>query len=467
MEIVRVAGIRTGLRFCGAILRFATIGYIAASAGAVVLGIFGLYRTVVIFASILSDFGVSQALIKYLSEETETSEYFTAYLFITFILTLVTLGIIYSLRSPIAEYISKEVTVLLLIGVLGQTSVGVINSTLIGEQRVAILSTIEFIHKLVASTVQIVAIAIFGFGAVGLIVGEIIGFSAIVILGVFLIRTRIAIPERKHIVDLLDFTRHTWVIPISQRIRSKLDTFVLGLFFGPALVGVYELVWMLSSVFSYLPLSVRTVIFPEVSKREASGTDTTPIAGQAVIYSAIFIMPGVVGAAIVGTDLLGVFGSEYQVGYVALVLLIAGRVSMAVFDILDGFFLGIGRSDISFWGTVTVILSNIAGNFLLTPRYGLAGAAVATLLAFTLGAALQISKKSSLLSEAPFRPLITSCASAAVMGGVLLLFELLIDFSQSTFLVVSEVLVGGSIFLLLIYLGDAEIRERANQLLRR
>lgn len=418
MSIARTVFSRSILRIAGSLLRVVVTAYIAVFLGAATLGAYALYRTVVLFFSILTDLGIQQAIIKRISGREDQDEFFTAFLIVSLVLLAGTLWLLFLTRDIMAAYLGRDLFSLVFLGLLGQTGVGVVNSTLIGENEIQTLSVLEFVQKSVMSVLQIILTASVGLELRGLIWGEIIGFTFIVSAGAVIISETLTKPERHHFTELFDFSRYAWLTPISQRVRAKMDVVILGLFVPTMIVGVYELVWVVSSIFSYVPQALQTTLFPEVSERSAAEKRIEELIGKSIEYSWVLVIPGVFGALIVGEQLLGSFGSVYQQGYITLVVLLGARVAMSTYDILTSYYSGINRPEVTFVGTLSVITANLIGNVVFVALFGLVGAAIATGLAFTLGAGYLFGKNFSLLDTIHLQLLEKGVIGSILMSGM-------------------------------------------------
>lgn len=459
MGLIRSTTIRSLLRFLTAFMNLSIIGYIAIFLGPTALGTFGLYRTVVLLMSVGADLGLQHAISKRISERDEPSKFFSAFLLLTGILTSIAIVFIYLAKSNIAAYIGRDFLELLVLGLIGQVGVGVINSTLLGENKIERLSIVEFLQKLSTSVTQAILIIGYGYGVHGLIIGELAGFAFGIGIGLLSLSTTIRMPSQQHFRELFNFARHAWVTPVSQRIRSKMDVLVIGYFFPATTVGVYELVWMVSSVYSYIPMAIQTALFPEISIRHSDGKHVEHLVGKSLSYSPLFIVPGIIGALIIGEPLLSLFGSAFETGYITLVLLVVARLSMAGYDILTSYYSGIDRPDVVAYATGILVVSNIVGNVGLVPIVGISGAALATVGSFTIAALFLLMWRQAILDEIEHRPLVACAISSGGMGVVTwLVVRVLGEMVTNRILVVGAISVGALSYGLLVVITTPQIR---------
>ena len=174
-------------------------------------------------------------------------------------------------------------------------------------------------------------------------------------------------------------------------VNYRADIFIANLFLGPASVGVYvvsvafaEKLWMISQ-------SVSTVLLPRLSQLTSDETkrkQLTPLIARWVLFTTLL------GASIVavvgGPFIYAVFGTEYRAALTPLLILLPGIVAGSVARVLANDIAARGRPELNLYTSIVVVTVNIIGNVLLIPRFGLAGAAGATTIAYTLNLLLRL-----------------------------------------------------------------------------
>ncbi len=184
---------------------------------------------------------------------------------------------------------------------------------------------------------------------------------------------------KAHLSNILAFVKH------------RTDIFLVNLFLGPVSVGVYvvavaasEKLWMVSQ-------AVSTVLLPRLSQltsAEAKRRQLTPLVTRWVLT--VTLLGAVVLAALSQPVIELVFGLEYSQAVVPLWLLLPGIVCGSAARILANDLAARGRPELNLYTSICVVIVNIVGNLYLIPRYGLAGAASATSLAYVLNLSLRV-----------------------------------------------------------------------------
>jgi O-antigen/teichoic acid export membrane protein len=105
--------------------------------------------------------------------------------------------------------------------------------------------------------------------------------------------------------------------------------------------------------------------------------------------SLLLIVPSVVGVAVIGREILGViFGLEYTIAAAAFLVLMVEKLPQAVNLVFDKAIQAFDRPKYGAIATVISLSMNITLNVVLVPRYGLVGAAAATLLSVIANTAI-------------------------------------------------------------------------------
>jgi O-antigen/teichoic acid export membrane protein len=170
-------------------------------------------------------------------------------------------------------------------------------------------------------------------------------------------------------------------------LNNKVDILMLGWFSTSKQVGIYEVTVKGSSLVAFSLLAMNTVLAPYLSKFHAENKTKIlrKLATLGVSISLVVSLPMVIIFSFFGGKILTVFfGSEFAAGYVTLVLLCFGQlINVGAGSI--GLLLNMtGHEKLVFKGVSISTILNILLNLLLIPKYGMEGAAVATLSTFLI-----------------------------------------------------------------------------------
>lgn len=173
---------------------------------------------------------------------------------------------------------------------------------------------------------------------------------------------------------------------------QQVDVLVVGTLLGPSEAASYGVAGQLASLISFGATAVVFVALPMVSDlyaQKRTGELQRIVAYTELAMTAVSV-PVAVGLVLFGPFFLGLFGSAFVDGYPVLLVLAVGQTLGAILGILAGFLMTMtGHQNKA--GVIIVVsaLFNLALTLLLTPRYGMIGAALATTAANIVKITLQ------------------------------------------------------------------------------
>lgn len=183
--------------------------------------------------------------------------------------------------------------------------------------------------------------------------------------------------------------RQSWPLILSSvgsLIYLKIDQVMLGEMVGAAEVGVYAVAARVSEVWYFIPVTVATSIFP--SMIQARETDAAAY-GRRLQHAFNLVAWMGLGIAVLVTLLAGpvvklLFGPEYHASAAILALHVWTCPAVFLGAILSRWLVAEGLMMFSLTRHGLGAVANVVLNLLLIPRMGAAGAAIATLVSYTL-----------------------------------------------------------------------------------
>ena len=202
------------------------------------------------------------------------------------------------------------------------------------------------------------------------------------------------------------FTGPRGLAAIFQTTSLWLNTLLIGALRSTKEAGVYAASSRYLAMAAMAAVAIRQVLAPKLSEllarrrteRAAAAYQTTTswlIALNWPIYLALLTF---------GPALLQVFGRDFAGGDVVLVVLSATMLIATAVGPVDVVLLMGGRSSWNLANTVLALAANLALNFALTPRYGLAGASVAFAVGILLNNLLPLVQVWWSMGLHPFGP---------------------------------------------------------------
>lgn len=424
------------------VVGFVATVYLANVLGADTLGVYFLAIAVYTWLKLFGGMGFRQSVVKRISEETRQNQRFTAAITLQLVLLLAIAVFVLVGSQQINEYINADISDVLLLLVSSGIVFSFITSVLRGEKLVHVAAILQPIERIARTVLQLGGVVIFGLGLFGLLYGHIIALVLASLLGLYIVSSRFARPKREDFESVLSFAKYSWVGGLSTRSFNAIDTVVLGFFVGSTLIGIYEIAWNVASVLAIFGSSVSKAVFPEISNLSADDhtEQAKSILNDALAFTGLFIIPGLVGAAILGEYVLAIYGDEFRQGYLVLVVLIVARLLAAYQWQFVNALSAFDRPDIAFRVNVVFIATNLLLNLAFVWQYGWGGAAVATALSAGLGLWYGYTAVDSVIGvEIPYWAIGRQMSAALIMGLLLILATIPIRLSVP----VALVLVGG------------------------
>jgi O-antigen/teichoic acid export membrane protein len=227
--------------------------------------------------------------------------------------------------------------------------------------------------------------------SVELVIGLLIfGHMLVAIVGLWLLRkdiTPICFP-REWIKRCFSYSWPLAFGGVSQQVVQSIDQIVIGMFMALAFVGIYNVAYILQDYLLMIPMLSMNLMFPLVTsliviKEEAKiGQYAKVYAPQIAFFWALTVSLFLIFAP----EIFWLFGSEYAAASFPFTILLIG-IAFRIFPIIESPIIesyGLIKQAVSV--TVAISVINLGLDFLLIPRMGISGAAVATTIAFVLGA---------------------------------------------------------------------------------
>lgn len=197
-------------------------------------------------------------------------------------------------------------------------------------------------------------------------------------------------------------------------LNYRLDMLLVGSLLGSAAVGLYgvavcvaEGVWLVSQAFS-------TVVFPksaELKNNEALRTQLTSIISRWVLL--VSAMGAIVLACACSWLLPLVFGEAFSRSVAAFRFLLPGIVIGSMSRVLSNDLAARGYPQINMYIGFVALVTNVVGNCLLIPAFGIEGAAIATSISYGLNAVGKVLAYSHFASVRWYVPLAPTRADLA------------------------------------------------------
>lgn len=422
-------------------------------------GAYVVVLSVLAWIAIAGDLGIGPAVKKRISEATD-GNFLMAGAIAQFGLFAVVAVCLWLLRPQLNEFIGFEATSILILLLAVRLAADFVQTVLDGQHLVHVSSILTPIEWTSRSLVQ-VSLVFSGFGIAGALAGYAVGAIVGVLIGIYFVSGRLLLPSKRDFTMLKSYAQFSWLASIKGRTFLSMDTLVLAVFVSNSLIAVYEIAWNLASLFAIFGTSIRRTLFPEISKLSSEGGISGEITGLlrvSLTYSGLFIIPGLVGGAVVGDTVLLIYGDGFQTGYYILLVLTFARLlygyQSQFINILDA----VDRPDLTFRINAVFVAVNLVLNVLFTWQFGWYGAAAATSFSAALGLLLGYYYTSDIMDVViPLDEIGKQWVAAGVMATVVYMVRLFVGSSLPV--VVILVSIGAVVYFVILLALSQEFRE--------
>jgi O-antigen/teichoic acid export membrane protein len=169
---------------------------------------------------------------------------------------------------------------------------------------------------------------------------------------------------------------------MTNYLNFRLDTFLVNIFANPTQVGFYAVAVGLAETIWYISSAAATVLAPRVASADAATSEITTGRVSRVVFATSLL--GALALAVVAPLLIRIlFGSVFSPSVAAVWLLLPGIVTLSVSRVLSSYLLGRNRLKVDFFASLAGLAMTLVLDLTLIPRYGFAGAAIASSVAYT------------------------------------------------------------------------------------
>ena len=374
--------------FGGSILSFFATIYFTRTLGEEIYGFYAITLAVVSWLGIIKTVGFGQAVIKRMSENEEPDAFFAAGTAIKGVLTVVVAFGVILFQNQVNAYVGQPVAEFVVVLLLVSVFSGLVSTALQGSHLVHIYAPLST-AKQGAQAVFMVVFVYIGLELSGMLLGYALGTALISMVGFWIVKPALVIPEWRHITSLFDYARFSWLGSMRKKSFSEMDILVLGVFVPSGLTGIYAVAYTLSKFLDIFGSAIRSTLFPELSKRSTANDEgmIRTLTNDAISYAGLFLIPGIVGGTILGDRLMRVYGDGFEIGAQVLPILLVGILAYSYNKQLLNTLNGIDRPNLAFRANAAFIVSNLVLNVTLVYAIGWVGAAIATATSAGVGLA--------------------------------------------------------------------------------
>ncbi len=191
-------------------------------------------------------------------------------------------------------------------------------------------------------------------------------------------------PDWMYTKKILMFGSKSYLANAISFLNYRADMFLLNFLAGAGAVGIYavtvgigEKLWMVSG-------SVSTVLFPKIASmknEDQQRNELTTLVARHVFWFNVLV--GLILFFMANLFITILYGSEYLESAIALRFLIPGITFTGMSRVLANDIAGRGKPEINTFHSAIALVLNILVNFLLIPKMGVSGAALASTISYS------------------------------------------------------------------------------------
>ncbi len=371
-------------------------------------GIFNIFLSIYFFSRLFSENSLNLPFIKFATDgENEPALVNFQVIILKILYVLAVSCVILACANLIVRYSGLErkgLLFLLPFTLLALTFYMYVGQVLTSQIKMRSLFFFELLNCLVF--VLVMAAAYFlakGFSTEKLVIIFSVAMGATALGGGFIFRRFIQILpriDRKLLWDIVHYSKFTVLSGISSLVILKADVLMLGYFLTPKEVGVYGLALFVNEAVNMVFDSVLRVCLPKASALSGTGDAgrVELLFRQTVKNIYIGIIPIIVVIAVAApTVITQIYNGKYDDSIVLVYIFLASSMVKPVGHVA-GLILGAsGNIRIDNRNCIISAGLNVVCNYFFIPRFGIMGAAVTSVLSFTVLSVLHYSSVRSII----------------------------------------------------------------------
>lgn len=402
------------------ISKLATYGYkiiIARYFGAETYGLFSLALIVIGIASAIASIGLNEGIVRYISFYMGKKDFGSIKKLISnskiifFFSGLIVMLILIVIAPLISEKIfhSKDFTGLIRaisISIPFMLFAGLYLAIIRGFQKIKTYSFLVNIYQNIIRLGLIFIFILIGVGANSIALSYVLTFVGLAILSFYYSRkeivsmpTNVEKTKNKIMPEIISFSWPLLFVGILYNVFYWSDSLVLGYLTNASNVGIYNAAVTIISLFSIAPDLFMQLLFPLISFKLSEGKRelVRKLIQQVIKWIYLINIPLFVFLFLFpeqGVYIL--FGKEYLEAAAIIKILSIGALFLNLVNLSTSLMSIKGKTKLVLFNSLIFTVLNLALNFLLIPKYGMAGAAYATVIAaavFCLCFLIQIRKE--------------------------------------------------------------------------
>jgi len=266
------------------------------------------------------------------------------------------------------------------------------HTILLGREEIVKYNGVSIFQSIFQLGLIATFLIILGYGLFGAILSYMLSAIGVVLVVLLLVNQleRISFSiNRKLLRETIHFGIKGYLGNIFQFLNYRIDMFLVAYFLDITALGYYVIAVSIAERLWIIPKSMGIILFPRISSiEEAQANKLTPKISRNSLF-VVFIM-SVILLILARPLIYFLFGPSFLPSVRPLIILLPSIVAFSLVKILASDLAGRGKPEINTLASCVSLAVNIPLNLLLIPRFGIAGAAFATTVAYILATLVTI-----------------------------------------------------------------------------
>lgn len=190
----------------------------------------------------------------------------------------------------------------------------------------------------------------------------------------------------EEIRDGLRFGLKSYVQSLAGKMHERADILLLAwLLDDPAQIALYAIAVSFVQRLNLIPEGLSNALLPQLASQ--TNEDAASFTAKVTRHSFGWVVLMAVVLAVAAPVMIPLlFGAQYRASIPAFLILLPGMVFYMVYRVVARFFVATDRQQANIASELTSLATNVGLNLWLIPKYGILGAALASLVSYTLSA---------------------------------------------------------------------------------
>jgi O-antigen/teichoic acid export membrane protein len=248
-------------------------------------------------------------------------------------------------------------------------------------------NALQIIRVGVQLPMVLVLLYVLGWGIEGAVIAWVLATLSVLGMALFMATKLVSGTPRVDLTlfhESVRFGLRLHVGQIAQFLNYRLDVFIIAAILGAEEIGFYVTAFALSELIWELPHAARTALLPAVARGAATDSGSDLTTAMTRITGALVAVACAVIAACSVPIIETLYGAPYAPSALVLALLMPGTWLLSVGKLLSVQLVSMGHGLLPSAAALVSLFATVVLDLLWVPRYGIAGAAIASSISYAL-----------------------------------------------------------------------------------